>query len=112
MVRKEEMRLVEDMLRGELEEKMRKKKKPFSYRRCVVEASIIGKGYILFNVSVHIKRFRSLQSFIKYYPDTFVFAIVQLETKMNTIIGLSHPHHHTTRTRTQTFRPVPGIVGH
>ena len=43
MVRKEEMRMVEDMLREELEEKMRMKKKPFSYTRCVVEASIIGK---------------------------------------------------------------------
>ena len=39
----------------------------------------------------------------------FSFIIVQLELKLNTIIGLNH---HTHTHRTQTFRPVPGIVGH
>jgi hypothetical protein len=43
MVRKEEKRMVEEMPKEEIAEKKRLKKKLFSYRRCVVEAFVIGE---------------------------------------------------------------------
>ena len=43
MGRKEETRMVEEMLKEEIAEKKRLKKKIFSYRRCFIEAFLIGE---------------------------------------------------------------------
>ena len=44
MRRKEEMKMVEDMMREEIAERKRLKKKPFSYTRCFVEAFVMGES--------------------------------------------------------------------
>ena len=44
MMRKEEMKMLEDMLREEIAEKKRLKKKPFSYTRWFVEAFVMGEA--------------------------------------------------------------------
>ena len=44
MVRQEELRVVEEMFRKELLNRLALKKKQFSYTRCVVESTVIGES--------------------------------------------------------------------
>ena len=44
MMRKEEMKVLEDLMREEIAERKRLKKTPFSHTRCFVEAFVMGES--------------------------------------------------------------------